>query len=251
MNCVKTLLIITLIPLFYSCEYIDSINKTGKVISTEISLNEFDKIDIESPYNIVLIQDTLYYIYIEGMDYLVDDIIIEQTDNTIKLNHKTPGIIQKKKMPHLYIHSKHFSSITSNSPGELTNVDTLREKTLSVVINGRGTYFDSNLCIDTESFLLRAFGEINTGIHTISGKTLKASFIMEGCTYALAEDLQSDHADFTHKSAADCTVTTNKTLNVIIYSSGNLLYKGTPEITFTRGESSMLNSTGKLKAIQK
>lgn len=250
MSIIKHLVIIAaIIAMCNACNYIESINKEGEIVSKDIHLQPFKSIIIEAPYQITIIESPEHFIHLEGMDYLIDGVNIEQVDSTIYLKHETPNSIQKSKMIKMYIYTANVQSITTNAPGQLYTSDTLHTSNLSIVINGGGTYFESDITIDVQSFSLNVFGTINTGTHTISGKAQNAYFLMEGCTYAYADKLICQQVTFTHKSAANCYVTALSKLNATLFSGGNLYYGGNPEINFNLGTSPMLKATGQLLPI--
>ncbi|MBN2164962.1 MAG: DUF2807 domain-containing protein [Marinilabiliaceae bacterium] len=243
---IRTIIFLILSIINNSCEYIESIGKTGNEISKNEYIDTFDNINIKAPYQVILVQDTSIYINIEGLDYIVEGILLDVTNNTLTLNHESPSIIQKSKMPRLFIHSPVFNTITANSPGQLKNIDTIKVSSINIVVNGRGTYFESELTLVTEFLNLRVFGEINTGTHTILGSAQKASFIMEGCSYAMANKLVCKDVEFIHKSAADCFIYATQKIDATICSTGNIKLHGKPEISFVRGTGGLLTSTGEI-----
>lgn len=231
-----------------SCEYIESIERSGETTEQSYPVEAFNTIIFDAPFQIHLKNSINYKVHAEGFDYLIEQINLSQSESTITFSNKYSNSIQKSKLPKLFIESPSINKITVNAPGQLFTSDTIKTNSLQIIVNGGGTYFESDIIIDVKSFALNVFGEINTGTHEVKGIASNAKIHMEGCTYALTKDLICEKVTFVHKSAANCIVHATTDLDATIYSAGNLYYIGDPEIHYEIGQSPILSSTGKVLA---
>jgi hypothetical protein len=230
----------------HSCDYISSINQEGPVISKTIDLQPLTNLVVEAPYQITIHQSDENKAIVEGMDYLVNEIDIVQSGDTLLLRHHAAYNIQKSKVLKLDLYTGNLKSVTSNAPGTLLTADTLHVPELSIVVNGSGMFFETNITIDVNDFSLYVYGMVNSGTHHLAGKANKAYFQMEGCTYTYADKLQTRETDFINKSSANAFVNADSALNVTIYSGGNLYYLGNPALNVTREYLPYFDPTGKV-----
>lgn len=242
----RDILLIASIMCISSCEYIQSLTDPGDYRIEQFHISSVNQVVVDAPYRIVLKNAPVTSLEVEGYSEMTDGFSYQSDQGILILKNKNANTIPKNRMPIIRLSAPEITSIKCNAPCILSSVDTLRTETLTLIVNGRGTYTDSDLTIDCTSFFLFVYGEINAGIHQISGKSVSASFLMEGCTYAFAKGLKCKEVNFTQRSAANCEVTATEQLNATIFSTGDIICYGQPVVLFERGESSLLSSTGKV-----
>lgn len=59
-----------------SCEYVEGLHKKGEIVETEVWIDEFDAIQVDSPIRLILEQSSKQYAKISGLDFKVHNMMI-------------------------------------------------------------------------------------------------------------------------------------------------------------------------------
>lgn len=233
MRGIWTLLI--LVILFSGCDYTDALLKDGKIIRKEVVLNSFDRIEIDTSVELVLTNERDSVVVVEGLDFLVPRLVLNQEGDVLKI--ESEGLIgfREKQLPTVTVGVTGLKRITSNFPSRITNTDTLRLSSLSVVINGRGTFTQCDLLVDAGTLSLAAYGS-NVGNHIFRGKADNLIVNAEGLSTVDALQLKAKTVRLVQKSVNSSYVNAVEALSVDIFSSGNVYYTGNPDTTLKIGD---------------
>lgn len=217
------------------CDYTDALLKDGEVIRKEVALSPFERIDIDTSVNLVLINASDSVAIIEGLDFLVPRLLLTQEGKVLKI--ESEGLIgfREKQLPSVILGVSGLKRITSNFPSKITNLDTLKVSALSIVINGRGTFTQCDLLVDAGSISLATYGS-NVGNHIFRGKADQFSVNAEGLSTVDSRRLDAKSVRMVQKSVNSSYVNALEHLEVEVYSSGNVYYSGTPETKIKMGE---------------
>jgi hypothetical protein len=233
--------LIFLIPGFFlillsGCDYTDALLKDGEIVRKEVELSSFERIEIETSVNLVLTNSTDSVAIIEGLDFLVPRLLLNQEGKVLKI--ESEGLIgfREKQLPSVTLGGvSGLKRIISNFPSKITNLDTLKVSSLSVVVNGRGTFTECDLLVDAETLSLAVYGS-NVGNHFFRGKADKLSVNTEGLSTVDARGLDAKSVRFVQKSVNSSYVNALELLDVEVYASGNVYYSGNPETNVKMGE---------------
>ena len=122
------------------------------------------------------------------------------------------------------------------------------------LINGEHLYVDitteaelveMDLQLNCQSLKFHSHGSVSGGF-TFSGTCDIANYTLNGVTNILATDLKSQEVSIGQNGIGDAHVWVENMLNVTIYNSGNIYYKGNPEITIERIQVNNQNATGQV-----
>ncbi|WP_025006794.1 GIN domain-containing protein [Marinilabilia salmonicolor] len=217
------------------CDYTDALLKDGEIIRKEVVLNSFDRIEIETSVELVLTNDADSVAVVEGLDFLVPRLVLNQEGKVLKI--ESEGLIgfREKQLPSVTVGVSGLKRITSNFPSKITSTDTLKISSLTVVVNGRGTFTQCDLLVDAGSISLAAYGS-NVGNHIFRGKTGKLIVNAEGLTTVDALQLEAKSVRLVQKSVNSSYVNALEELSVDIFSSGNVYYTGNPDTTLNIGD---------------
>ncbi len=217
------------------CDYTDALLKDGEVVRKEISLNSYERIEIETSVNLVLTNATDSVAIIEGLDFLVPRLLLTQEENVLKI--ESDGLIgfREKQLPTVLLGASGLKKITSNFPSKITNMDTLKVSGLSIVINGRGTFTQCDLLVDVGNISLATYGS-NVGNHIFSGFADKFSVNVEGLSTVDSRGLAAKSVRLVQKSVNSSYVNALEHLEVEVYSSGDVYYSGVPNTKIKIGE---------------
>ena len=243
----KKLILLSLsVVLFLSCDYITHFNKTGDVITKEIEWNGAPHIEIYAPVRIIPVIDSVCRMEITGMDFLVEDYVFIQSDEKLMIEHKKSYRLQEEKIADLILYAPKYERFTANSPCKFESRDTLFFNNLTFVINGRGSHTTGNLILKGNSVRISAYSPTNRCKLTVSGEVNWAFYSTEGVTLIDAFGLSTVNTKILHKSAGNYNVSVSGLLDVEIYSTGNVYYKGNPTVDLKRIENFMMKATGQV-----
>ncbi|PRZ00940.1 GIN domain-containing protein [Marinilabilia salmonicolor] len=233
MKGIWTLLILAI--LFSGCDYTDALLKDGKMIRKEVLLGSIERIEIDTSVELVLTNGRDSVVVVEGLDFLVPRLVLNQEGDVLKI--ESEGLIgfREKQLPTVTVGVSGLKRITSNFPSRITNTDTLKLSSLSVVINGRGTFTQCDLLVDAGTLSLAAYGS-NVGNHIFRGKADKLIVNAEGLSTVDALQLKAKTVRMVQKSVNSSYVNAVEALSVDIFSSGNVYYIGNPDTTLKIGD---------------
>lgn len=228
------------------CDYITSLNKTGDKESINLIAQSPVEVVVNASCKIQLLDSKSDTITMTGYDFVVEDYQYKHEGQQLIVSHKNGDYLQREKMGTLAIPINQINRITINAPAILASDDTLRTRDLSVVINGRGLYSETDLLIDCQNFNLNVYGGNNQTMHHLAGKTTQCNLFVEGCAPIIAENLQCQVVTITQRSIADCLISVEQKLTANIYSSGNIFYTGKPEINCTKHTTTLMSASGEV-----
>jgi hypothetical protein len=230
-----------------SCEYITEMNKTGDIVSKDIAWEGAEEIEIWAPIRLILVNSDSSYMHLSGMDFIIEGYRLYNQDGRLFIKHNKTEILQESKIANLYVYSPSFKRIDTNSPCKITtNGDTLDITSLSIVVNGKGLYTTGDFILKGDEFHLSVYGGVNKTHHNIAGQVNNAYYHLEGGCDIIADKLQSKSCEVTQKAYGDIYLCAEEKLLVRVYSTGNVYFKGDPEIDFEQVKNNMMKASGKL-----
>jgi hypothetical protein len=227
-----------------NCEYVANINDPGTKDSLTVAVGIIDNVVIEVPCRLVLTNNNGNILKASGCDYILEGYKYENEGQNLIISHKNAGLIQKEKMADIYISPSNVLYITANAPCIITSPDTLAINQLTIVVNGRGTYTETDMKVNCELLNLTVYGRSCQTSHLLEGNATASNFHIEGCTNIDASNLSSQIVTVTHQSVGDCKVWANQSLTATIYSTGNIYYKGNPSVALSKQKSAFLSAEG-------
>lgn len=225
--------VLLVLIIFSGCNYIDALNEDGELITREISVEAFDRVEIETSVRLVLSNDTVVRVRARGLDFILDRLNISQNGTTLIVEAEGNIGFRQKQMPDVIIAAPNTIRITSNFPSEISTLDTLIIDNLTIVVNGRGTFTECHMLLDAGQVSLNVYGS-NVGNHIFQGKAEKLNVVAEGLTSVNASELIANEVKYIQRSVNDAYLRAREKLSVEIYSSGNVYYYGNPDTTVKR-----------------
>nr|WP_319401206.1 DUF2807 domain-containing protein [uncultured Carboxylicivirga sp.] len=242
----KTVIYILMSFLISSCEYIDNLTTTSPIITQTYQVYNINTFTVECACKIKLLNSESAEILITGQEHLVNDLIIESTNNNLTIDHKKRDYLQKSKLIEIQIPAAKIQNITVNSVMTLVNEEALTNN-LNIVVNGTAKFTEMDLNLNNSSTSLSVFGFNNSGNYSIYGHTNSFKANIEGTVNLYTDDFISEKVNLNHKSIGRCNVNVLDELYVNTYSSGNTYYHGEPDnISFQQIQLSNIEPTGKL-----
>jgi hypothetical protein len=220
-----------------SCFRITGLIGSGKVVSEERSVSDFDKVAINSGMNLYLEQGTKEYLKLEAEDNIIQNITTEVSGGKLTVSFKNLlGGVSATKPINVYLTVINLKELDASSGTSISsnkiNSDSLK---IGISSGAKGEMIVNANSVD---------------VNLSSGSTLKLSGIAEnqkvnlssGVDYRAA-DLISKNVKIVVSSGASAKLSVSDNLDVSISSGGNVEYSGTPEIV------SNISSGGSIKNV--
>lgn len=220
-----------LIVTFQQCDYVKVLHEENEIIVTEKWLDDFEEIVVEIPVELELEQVNEQTAIITGPDYKVSNLSLKVENNVLIVGAKSFIYERKDQVLKILLPIKTLNRITMNMPTILSSKGVLSLDKFVMIVNGPGTYSESFLNLSCSAIYLGAFGK-NSGNHILKGNTDELTLRMEGLAWTNAEHLISSRITVVQRSLKSSYVHAKDHLFVQMYSSGNVYYKGQPELDY-------------------
>ena len=217
-----SIVIISFIILFFSSCNLNYKKGNGNIEKVEISVDDFQRVNIGGIYNVVLIQSDENKVTIETDENLQDFINTEVFNTTLNINNvhnlkSSEGIDVK-------IYYKELNQIYSSGASNIENEGILVSEKFNLTLSGAGA-------VDLEVNAVRI--EINltgAGIITLKGETDFLETQISGAGGLRAFELKSNESDISVSGLGGAEVFAREKLEVSITGIGGIIYAGNPKI---------------------
>ena len=222
---IKSFMLLTLLlAAFSGC---NQINGNGPVVSETRDLNGFNTIVSNLPTPVYITEGTDYEVNLEGQQNILDLVETKLEDNRLTVGLK--GGYSISGNIHLIVRIKcpDIKGIISHGSGSIGVLNHFRSSKLSVKNSGSGD-------IEMEGFWAKQLSISLTGSGSITirdGVTEKASIMLTGSGYLMAPNLSSRNMALQLTGSGNATTGICDTLNARIAGSGNITYRGQPQLT--------------------
>ncbi len=203
-----------------------SITGSDSYVKEFKSISSFRKIYLSAgPMEVYLTQGNGPEVRLEGEKAAVEQLDVKvmqgELDIIYKQGQKGPKSSGTVKV---YITARTLTGISAMGSVEMSSDKPWKVTALNILLTGSSTV---TLPLNANSFSAQISGssELKT-----SGSTQSQNIAITGSGTYSAEDLKSNSATIIVSGAGTATVFVKKTMEVTIYGSGDVEYKGTPQI---------------------
>ena len=228
----------TILMIFNNCEGI--FNKDERdIIRKEMMLNSFKHINIYGIYDVVLKQDTIHKLTIQGVADFITDIEARVENDTLIIRDIHKNLFRIEERPILYLHFKDIKYLWTINPVKVTNEDTLKLDWFYYYPVGE--IGEAHLTVQCNFFGMD--NSANTlGRFFIRGTAQTARFYNRYGSSIYADSLKSQVVQVYNESVGDVYVYADELLRVFIWGPGNIYYSGgaVPEIVERRSSGMVL-----------
>ena len=201
----------------------EKIKGNGNVITTERSIDSYDKIASSGSFDIILVSGTEGELSIEMEENLVPYLITEVKNNELKIHWKKGANISHRKPVKITVPIKDIYEISQSGSGSVISKTTLKGSDLKLSISGSG-----DVELDVESTNITSYLS-GSGTINLNGKTDTFDCSVSGSGNIGSYDLTvSNNLDAKVSGSGNIKVTVNGSLNARVSGSGNVKYKGNP-----------------------
>lgn len=217
-----------------SCGFIGNcLEGEGPVIIKELSLNDFNAIELHTPARVYLRQSDQQSVSIKAQQNIIDLLETEvENGSWIIRFERCPKTDQKIE---IYIDVPTLTEIEIDGSGEIISKGIIESDELELTIEGSGS-------IQLELDVKELETEVNgSGDLMLSGKSKLHDIEINGSGDISAYDLLTDETKVEINGSGDVKVSVDYSLNVEINGSGDVYYKGS-----VKKIDSEINGSGKL-----
>lgn len=239
---IKKHLLLLLVIVISACEKehrTDCFMNEGAESAEERNIGEFLKIKIEGNLDVILVQDTLYKIKIEGGSNLLPGVITEVRENTlhIKNGNKCNWVRSFKKRIKVYVNFKKINQVENIGPGKIESLNQITCDTLGFDIRSAG----GEVNVDIKSLNFYFALHASSSNVKVRGTSDYNYFYCTGTGWIDGSNFINRHSFVNNSGTGTVTVNCHEILEASIHSFGNIRYYGTPAKVYTN-----ITSTGKL-----
>lgn len=219
------------------------IKPTGKqVIETRVISNEITHITLKDKLNLVLRQDSIASLTIEGGENLLKYVRARQkgTELELKNDNKCNFLRSYKEEITIYLSLPNIKYINYTGFGNITNIGELKLNEFTFETrNGTGSI---NLTVDAQKIsVLQHTGPAD---FTLNGKSKFIYLFSGGSGWLSCKNLISENTHVNHDGTGNVILTATNSLLIELTSIGNIEYYGSPSVTISQ-------HTGRGKLIKK
>lgn len=237
----KTRVTLFIVPilLFAACKKENCFGEAGGEVAVTRAVTTFHQIDVQDNINVVLTQDTLESITVVAPQHLEPNISTQVENGVLALKNEAicTGLRKASEKITVYVHLKKLDKVLYAGSGNVSSTNTLLADNILFYSEAGAGNIDVTLdAAQTRSYIMDENADF-----TFHGKS-------DVCWSYTASRGSIDFSDFTVKKmiieyggVRDAAIHVTDDLNSIIYHTGNLYYKGIPQIT--RNE---VHSSGRL-----
>jgi hypothetical protein len=210
------------------CEYVEALFIEDDQVQKSIVLEPFEEVVIGTSVNLILCNDSIFRADVKGLAFVLSRLKIEQKGGILYIESEGTDF-RKMQAPVITLHATSYKKLTSNFASMVGVKDTLQTDVFTMIINGGGSFTQTNLAIKANSFSFSCYGS-NVGIHVIKGVVENFNVISEGLTTIDARELEADKVQFVQRSISPAYIYAREALAVKMESSGDVFFWGNPQI---------------------
>ncbi len=213
--------LLVFITILGSCN-IDGIEGSGVVITESRPITEFTSISIGGKYKLNIKQGNNYKLFLKMDDNLLDNIVTEIEGDILYINNISS--VKHSNANEIYVTVKNIEKITMVGSIDLISSNVIAVTRLNVV--GAGAC-DIDMNINSNSISLELAGSNSVNLR---GITQSLDLDMAGYGDFNSLDLYSESVSLDLSGSISSTVFSKDYLDVDISGTGEVFYKGNPEL---------------------
>ena len=203
----------------------DSITGSGYITNEMRTTTAFQNIDIAGTVDVVITQGAKQSVHVETDDNLQSSITTNAYNKALKIRQDGGGYTRAT----VYITTPTLSSVTTQTTGTVTIASGFTTESFLLTTGSSGSVAVHNINAGSITAEVKGPGSV-----TISGITESFNCQHNGQGIVHAFDLVSAEAAVAVFNSGSVELTVTNKLFADILGSGNILYKGSPEVVATR-----------------
>ena len=211
---------------------------TGKVITEERPVSEFDKVNLTGSGEATIVQGDSESLVIEAEENILPLLESNVVAGTLNIGPKDNKALNPTKPIKYTITMREINGISTTGSGKI-NAAEIATSVLGVDLSGSGGVNVTTLIADTINLNQSGSGDVNIG-----GQVTDQIIVMSGSGDYEAAELDSRIADIQMSGSGNAVLQVEDVLDVEISGSGRVSYHGDPLVT------SDITGSGKLEQLE-
>ena len=195
----------------------------GDVQTRTESIGDFDRLEIDGNFNVILDQTGKPGLRIEADENILDVIKVYESGNKLEIRSEENIIRARKK--NLYINFDELTKIEFSGAIKIRSEEELIFKSIRIAGGGAA---DVRLDIQAESLRIDISGAAD---FDLKGQVEEADLLISGAGSFDLLDLRTEKTTIVISGAAHARVFATDELNVEISGAGAVRYKGNPDVS--------------------
>lgn len=206
-----------------SCRDIFCVDADGPMDTQEFPVDQFTGVQLEVPAIVTIEKGSTYSVTVTANEEVQERLQIQRKSNN-RLEIKLPGCVRHMDDIRIHLVTPEFDYVSISGSGSVTTLDTFDVQDVDLRISGSGdiTYWAHAASIESK---ISGSGDI-----LIEGETNRQEVRISGSGSYFGFPLRSNEADIHISGSGKTEVAVADKLEVDISGSGDVFYKGDPEI---------------------
>ncbi|MDV7187308.1 head GIN domain-containing protein [Lutibacter sp. TH_r2] len=221
---ILTTILALVICVSVNAQWNKKIKGSGTIKTETRSVKNFDKISISGSFDVELIKNNEGDITITADDNLLEYIITETEQSTLKIKPKDKYNLRPSKSIKIKLTFEDFEKLSLAGSGNVFSEDTIKQNELKISMAGSGNV---DLLVDTNSTSTSLAGSGNLNLEG-NTSNLKTSIAGSGNLNAL--DFKADIVSISIAGSGNVKVHAVNEIHASIVGSGDVRYLGNPKI---------------------
>lgn len=241
----KIYIFVLLLLTLTSCETLNPFENHGEYMEKRIDLPGISSMKNLNTFKITLAKDDEEFLLLKGGENIISKVSVAIKDQTVTLDHSHKNNIKNFGLIEAEIHLKEFKQITADAPAYYTSKGELSGNRLDIYITAESELVEMKLDLKYDFLDFHSFGTAAGG-YEFTGICPSANYILNGIINIKASELQSEKVNLVQNGIGEAHVWVENELNVTIYSSGDMYYKGNPIVNINRIQVNNQSPTAKV-----
>ena len=230
----NAIIVVVLLLSFNSC---DCINGEGPIVSEDRNLKDFDGIELDISANVYLEKSNTFKFRIEAQENILDEVETFVSAGLLHIRYDNLCVMSRRSV-RIYISMPELTDIEVGGSGKVLSSDVFDCNNLRLRVSGSGD-IELGAIAKTIECVISGSGEIDL---TGSAEELEISIRGSGDVEAIRTDAQKVYVSV--RGSGRTRVHAIDYLDADISGSGDILYKGNPDVD------SDINGSGDLRRIK-
>lgn len=201
------------------------VDGNGKVVTQTRNTADYDAIKVSGSFDVDLVAGKEGKITIKGEENILNVIIVEVEDNTLKIQVKKNTNIRSSmgKKVQVTVPFEKISELSLSGSGDIQSKNVIKNDKFLARLSGSGNF---NLAVDSNSLELNLSGSGNV---RLKGSADSFTTKLSGSGDIDAAELKSKNVDVNVSGSGDSKVNCSEVLTARVSGSGDIKYTGNPE----------------------
>ncbi|OFX61605.1 MAG: hypothetical protein A2046_09890 [Bacteroidetes bacterium GWA2_30_7] len=213
--------------IFITALFLSSCKKDNLKDNKYYTLTPFNRIELNSTFDVYLNEDSNYSINIVGDKNIIENITFYIEDNILKISNKQKlkWLTPTKNKVELYINSKPLRMIVAKQTCNINTLSAITSDVIGLVLSSKAN--QANLELNCNEFYY--WNDFPCGGKlTLYGKTEKIKLWNFAIMSIDAKNLITNYALVENSSKGNCEVTVLKEFEYSIFGTGDIILNGSP-----------------------